>query len=129
MEFKIVKPTTVHPTTGYSHAVRMGGLIFVAGQVAKNEKDEVVGKGDVAAQAAQVYKNLQAVLEAAGSGMERVGKITVYTTSLDYRPAISAAREQAFRESGHFPASTFVVISSLAHPDFLVEIEAVAAAR
>jgi enamine deaminase RidA (YjgF/YER057c/UK114 family) len=129
MEFKVLTPTTVHATAGYSHAVRMGDLIFVAGQVAKNEKDEIVGKGDVGAQTAQVYRNLKAVLEAAGSGMDRVGKITVYTTSLDYRPAISAAREQAFRPVGHFPASTFVVISSLAHPDYLVEIEAVAAVR
>jgi 2-iminobutanoate/2-iminopropanoate deaminase len=129
VEFKVLAPSTVHPTAGYSHAVRMGDLVFVAGQVAKNDRDEIVGKGDVGAQTAQVYRNLKAVLEAAGSGMDRIGKITVYTTSLDYRAAIAAVREKVFREAGHFPASTFLVVSSLAHPDYLVEIEAVAAVR
>ncbi|MBI4588505.1 MAG: RidA family protein [Candidatus Rokubacteria bacterium] len=129
MEFKVLTPTTVHPPVGYSHAVRMGNLVFVAGQVAKNEKDELVGKGDAGAQTAQVYRNLKTVLEAAGSGMDRVGKINVYTTSLDYRRAINAVRDRVFGEVGHFPASTFAVISSLAHPDYLVEIEAVATVK
>jgi enamine deaminase RidA (YjgF/YER057c/UK114 family) len=107
----------------------MGQLVFVAGQVAKDRAGAIVGKDDVSAQAEQVYKNLKAVLEAAGSGLDLVGKITVYTTSLEYRPALAAVRDQVFKDIGHFPASTFVVISSLAEPDYLVEIEAVAMIR
>ena len=129
MDFEALNPTTVHPTAGYSHVVRMGDLLFVSGQVARNLKGEVVGKGDVRAQTEQVYANLKAVLEAAGSGLERIAKVTVFTTSLEHRPAINEVRNRVFGPMGHFPASTFVVISGLADPDFLVEIEAVALSR
>ncbi len=129
MDFAILNPNTVHPTTGYSHAARIGNLIFVSGQVSQDQRGEIVGKGDVRAQTEQVYENLRAVLEAAGSGLDLIGKTTVLTTSLDYRPLIAEIRNKVFEPIGHFPASTFMVVSSLAHPDWLVEIEAVAAIR
>lgn len=129
MEFKVFKPEGVHPTVGYSHAVRMGDLLFVAGQVAQNKQGEVVGKGDAGAQTEQIFANLKQVLEECGSGLELVGKITIYTTSLEYRPLIAAARNKYYDAIGHLPASTFVVISSLALPDYLVEIEAIAALK
>jgi enamine deaminase RidA (YjgF/YER057c/UK114 family) len=89
----------------------------------------VVGKGDVRAQAQQVFENLRAVLEAAGSGLDLVGKITVYTTDLGHKSAIAEARQRVWGADGHVPAATFVVISSLAEPELLLEIEAVAALR
>ena len=55
--------------------------------------------------------------------------MTVLTTSLDYLPAIREVRDRVFGPVGHVPASTLAVISSLAHPDYLVEIEVVAAPR
>lgn len=128
MELQIINnPPNVHPTTGYSHAVRMGDLLFVSGQVAQNRQGEIVGKGDARAQTEQIYRNLQAVLEAAGTGLDRVGKITVLTTSLDHLAAIREVRDRVFGPIGRVPASTLAVISSLAHPDYLVEIEAIAA--
>jgi enamine deaminase RidA (YjgF/YER057c/UK114 family) len=127
MDFKVFNPDVVHATGGnYSHAVRMGNLLFVAGQVAQNKAGEIVGKGDALAQTHQIFQNLKDVLEACGSSLELVGKITVFTTSLDYRPAIAEARNKAYEGIPHKPASTFLVISSLATPDYLVEIEAVA---
>lgn len=129
-EFTIThNPPNVHPTTGYSHAVRIGNQVLASGQVAQNEQGELVGQGDARAQTEQIYKNLKVVLEAAGSGLDLIAKITVYTTSLDYRDDIRAARNEVFGPIGHFPASTFVVISSLADPNYLVEIEAIAAVR
>ena len=130
MSIPVIQPNTVHDTTAfsYSHAVRMGDLIFVAGQVAHDVDGNLVGEGDVAAQTEQVFANLKAVLEAAGSGMDKVGKVTVLTTNLEYRPLIHAIRARAFEEAGHLPASTFAVVSSLADPKWLVEIEAVAVA-
>jgi enamine deaminase RidA (YjgF/YER057c/UK114 family) len=129
-EFKLThNPPGTHKTTGYSHAARIGDQLFLSGQVAQNENGEIVGKGDPRAQTEQIYKNMKAVLEACGSGLELVGKITVYTTKLEYRQAIRAARDEVFGPIGHFPASTFVVISSLAEPDYLVEIEAIAGLR
>ena len=129
MTVSILNPTTVHPTTGYSHAAQMGDLLFVSGQVSQDIDGNVVGKGDIRAQVEQVYANLQAVLEAAGSGLDLIGKTTVFTTSLDHRPVIAEVRNRLFEPLGHVPASTFVVVSSLANPDWLVEIEVVAGVR
>ena len=128
MSFQVIQPDTVHDTTAfaYSHAVRMGGVIFVAGQVPRTRNGDLVGKGDVRAQTEQVFENLKDVLEAAGSGLDKVGKVTVFTTSLEYRPIIHEIRLRIFQEVGHLPASTLAVVTSLADPDWLVEIEAVA---
>ena len=130
MSIRVIQPDTVHDTTAYaySHAVRMGDLIFVAGEVARDRNGDLVGKGDVRAQTEQVFENLKAVLEAAGSGLDKVGKVTVLTTSLEYRPVIHEIRTRVFQEAGHLPASTLAVVTSLADPDWLVEIEAVAMA-
>jgi reactive intermediate/imine deaminase len=129
MEFQTSNPSTVHPTTGYSHAVRMGDLVFVSGQVAMTPAGEMVGKGDIRAQTEQVFENLRAVLDAAGSGLDRVGKLTVLATRLEDRPIIGEIRNRLFAPFGYVPASTFAVVASLANPDWLVEIEAVAAVR
>lgn len=129
MDFTVINPTTVHPTTGYSHAVRMGDLVFVSGQVATTQAGELVGKGDIRAQTEQVFANLRAVLEAAGSGLDRVGKLTVLAMRLEDRPVIGEIRNRLFAPFGYVPASTFAVVASLANPDWLVEIEAVAAVR
>jgi enamine deaminase RidA (YjgF/YER057c/UK114 family) len=129
MDFEILNPDSVHATTGYSHAARIGGLLFVSGQVARDRSGEIVGKGDPKRQAEQVYENLKAVLEAEGSGLDLIGKMTVYATDLAFRPALTEVRKSVFESIGRFPASTFVVVSSLADPDFLVEIEVVAALR
>ncbi|MER3436941.1 MAG: enamine deaminase RidA [Chloroflexota bacterium] len=126
--FEVINPLAVHVTNGYSHAVRMGDLIFVSGQVALRPDGTLVGKDDARAQTEQVFANLQAVLEAAGSGLDRVGKITVFVTKLDYRQVVTEVRNRIFAPFGFVPASTLAVVSSLAHPDFLVEIEAIAAA-
>ena len=129
MSNEIITPATVHPTKGYSHAVKMGGLVFVSGQVAQDQAGEIVGKGDVRTQTEQVFANLRAVLEASGSGLDLIGKITVFTTKAEHRPAIAEVRQRVFEGIGRFPASTYLVVTALAVPDFLVEIEAVASVR
>jgi enamine deaminase RidA (YjgF/YER057c/UK114 family) len=126
MAKQIVNPASMSTPTGYSYAVKKSGTpVFIAGQVALDGAGKVVGEGDAAAQAEQVYQNLKTVVEACGGTLADIVKLNVYTTDLSYRPAIAAARQKHFSD-GQFPASTFVVISSLASPQFLVEIEAVA---
>lgn len=126
MAKQVVNPSSMSSPTGYSYAVKKGGApVFIAGQVALDGQGRLVGEGDVAAQVEQVYQNLRTVVEACGGTMDDIVKLTVYTTDLSYRPAIAAARQRHFND-GAYPASTFVVISSLAQPQFLVEIEAVA---
>ena len=114
---------------GYSHAARLGDLLFVSGQVSKNEHDETVYVGDAERQTEVVYENLKRVLEELGSGIDMIGKMTVFTTSLEHRPAINRVRERVFGPMGRYPASTFVVVSSLAVPEWLVEIEVIAVVR
>ena len=126
MPKQIVNPASMSTPTGYSYAVKKGGMpVFIAGQVANDGQGKVVGEGDAEAQVEQVYLNLRTVVEACGGTMDDIVKLTVYTTDLAHRPAIAAARQRHFKE-GQYPASTFVVISSLASPQYLVEIEAVA---
>ncbi len=124
MAHEVLKPNTVHSTTGYSHATRAGKTLYISGQVAQDKDGKLVGPGDIAAQAAQVFANVKSVVEAAGGTMQNIVKLNTYTTSLAYRPAIAEARAKYWQSD--WPASTFVVISSLATPDFLVEIEAIA---
>lgn len=121
----IVAPPFIHKTTGYSHAVRAGNTLYIAGQVALDADGNLVGEGDIEAQVAQVWQNLKAVLGHAGGTVEDIVKITVFVTDIASRPAIGAARDAVF-PNGRYPASTFLVVQSLARPELLVEIEAIA---
>ena len=124
MPREAIRPTTVHSVKAYSHAIKNGKIVHLAGQIALDPQGRLVGKGDIEAQAEQVFANIKAVVEAAGGTMQNIAKITTFTTNLAYRPKIADVRAKYFPADP--PASTFLVISSLAEPDFLVEIEAVA---
>lgn len=125
MTKRIVAPPFIHTTAGYSHAVQAGNTLYIAGQVAVDPDGNVVGAGDIRAQVNQVWQNLKSVLGYAGGSADDIVKITVFTTDIAYRPAIAAARDAVFTH-GRFPASTFLVVQSLARPELLVEIEAIA---
>ena len=126
MTKEIIRPNGMLNSPGYSHAVmKTGTPIFISGQVAQDTAGKIVGEGDIEAQVRQVFLNLRTVVNACGGSMEDIVKINVYVTDLSYRPAVAAARMTHFRP-GFMPASTFVVVSSLADPRFFVEIEAVA---
>ena len=111
--------------TMYSQAVKAGDTLYISGQVAFNVNDEIVGKGDITAQTKQVFENMKALLAAASMTFDNVVKINVYLTDLANRPAFHKVREQYFK-SNPLPTSTLVVVRSLAHPDLLVEVEAIA---
>ena len=115
----------MHKTTGYSHAAKVGGLVYVAGQIAQDVEGNLVGRGDIEAQAVQIFENLKAVLASAGSSLDQIVKLTTYTTNVVYRQKIAEVRARYFGD--YFPPNTFLVVSSLATPDYLLEIEAVAA--
>ncbi|MBX3024174.1 RidA family protein [bacterium] len=126
MTKQIVNPAGMAPPTGYSYAVKKGGTpVFISGQVALDGEGKLVGEGDPAAQTEQVFENLRTVVEACGGTMDDIVKITIFVTDPAYRPAVAAARQRHFAE-GHYPASTYLVVSALAVPQLLVEIEAVA---
>jgi 2-iminobutanoate/2-iminopropanoate deaminase len=109
-----------------SQAIRTGDLIFVSGQAAIGEDGELVGVGDFDAQAEQAFRNLQRVLEAAGSGLDRIVKVTIFLTDMANFPKIVALRGLWFSEP--YPADTIVEVGSLALPELEIEIEAIALA-
>lgn len=121
-----LEPQGVFPPTGqYSHAVRASGtLLFIAGQVAMNKEGRVVGAGDIAAQCDQVFQNLSAILSAAGATFANVVKMNTYIVDMRGADAVRSARASYMGDNR--PASTFVGVASLANPQYLVEIEAVA---
>ncbi|MDO8689091.1 MAG: RidA family protein [Dehalococcoidia bacterium] len=125
MQKEIIKTDQVAaPAGAYSHAVRAGNLLFLAGQVARDKEGRAVGLGDAAAQADQVMKNIGALLEAAGATFDNIVKLNVFLTDMRYSPAVGQVRRRYMREP--FPASTSVQVVALADPELLLEIEAIA---
>ena len=124
-----LNPAGLSTPTGYSHVVipQGGRPVFIAGQVANDKSGAVVGKGDFKAQTKQVFENLKTAVEAAGGSMADVAKITIYVTDLSQIAALREVRQQYF--TGNPPASTLVQVVSLARPEYLVEIEAIASVR
>jgi enamine deaminase RidA (YjgF/YER057c/UK114 family) len=116
---------------GYSHVVevRGGRIIFIAGQTALDRNGRVVGKGDFDRQAAQVFENLTIALQSAGCTAANLIKLTVLLRNMDDLPAYREARNRFFATvtPPAAPAVTLIEVSRLYGPDFLIEIEAIAA--
>jgi reactive intermediate/imine deaminase len=108
----------------YSQAVSSKGLLFIAGQVGLDKNGDLVGKGDIVAQSEQVMKNLEATLKAAGCTFSDVIRISIFLVNLEDRPKFHEVRKKYFKDN--LPASTLLVVNSLANKDYLVEVEAVA---
>jgi 2-iminobutanoate/2-iminopropanoate deaminase len=102
-------------------------LVWVAGQLAINERDELVGKDDVGAQTEECLSNIQRYLQRLGGSLADVVQVTVFVKDMTDLRAIHAARLRAF--SPPYPTSTLVAVGGLVHPDALIEINAVAALR
>lgn len=133
MEKKFLNPPTIATPRGYTHVVTVTGgkTVFISGQVAFNQKGELVGKGDLRAQTTQVYENLKNALAAAGATTSDVVKLNTYV--VDFKAADLAAirevRGQYFPNAEHMPASTLVGVQALAFEGLLIEVEAVAVVR
>lgn len=126
MPIERLNPSDVGPPTGYHHVVKAGNTVYIAGQVARGPDGSTVGKDDFAAQANQVFANLNACLRAAGATVDDLVKITVYMTRPADLEEYRNIRARHMANDATTPASTLVFISQLANPDFLIEIEAVA---
>ena len=111
----------------YSHVVTVNGpgrTIYVAGQLARDEGGNLVGKGDMRAQMEQTFKNLDLCLKAAGAGWADVVKTNTFVTDFDEFQKCADIRMRYFGVAT--PTSTTVGVTRLAGPDFMIEIEAVA---
>jgi enamine deaminase RidA (YjgF/YER057c/UK114 family) len=109
----------------YSHVVVVEGkrTIFISGQLARDRHGNAVGKGDMRTQLRQVGENIKAALEAAGATLDNLVKTTTYVTDIEEYFKHVDVRMGYFRA---LPTSTTVEVRRLAHPDFLVEVEAIA---
>ncbi|AWT46332.1 MULTISPECIES: RidA family protein [Streptomyces] len=123
---RITAPDGVAPAAQYSHVVLgTGRFVAVSGQIALDEDGKVVGEGDPAAQARQVFENLRRCLAAAGAGFDDVIKLTYFVTDVAHLPAIREARA-AYIPDDRLPASSAVQVAALVRPEFLLEVEAFA---
>ncbi|WP_028603108.1 RidA family protein [Ottowia thiooxydans] len=123
------QPASLAKPNGFSHTARAQGgtTIYVSGQVAYDNAGSVVGEGDLAAQTRQVYFNIQQALQAQGASTDDIVKTVLFVRDLDTEKArvIREVRASFLRPDGP-PASTMVGVSSLARPELLLEVEAIA---
>lgn len=123
-EIERINPQGMTQPTAYSHLVKYGDLMFIAGQVALDGEGNVIGDGDMIAQYRQALENMKTVLASEGADFSNVVKITIFTTDIDEFRKTGELRSEYFGNNA--PASTLVQIERLARPVFLVEIEAIA---
>lgn len=128
MMLECINPEDLPTPMTYTHVVVATGsrLVFVAGQEPKDEHGNLVGPGDLAVQARQVFVNVGRALAAARARPDQVTKITIFVA--DYRrehlPTIEEGRVALFGD--HKPADTLVGVQALSKPGFLIEVEAIA---
>ena len=124
---RFLSPDTLPPPFGYSQVVDVpaGRIVYVSGQVPLDTDGRLVGEGDLAAQARQVFENLTAALEAADATWGDVVKLNYFVRDVGEVAALRGIRDE-YVNTERPPASTLVEVSRLFRDDVLVEIEAVA---
>jgi enamine deaminase RidA (YjgF/YER057c/UK114 family) len=127
-----LNPAELGPPPGYSQVVevRAARMIFIAGQTALDREGNLVGKNDFSAQADQVFSNLNKALASVGCNASNLVKLTVFLRNMEHLPVYREARNRFFSTVTPVaaPAVTLVEVAKLYWPDFLIEIEAIAAA-
>ena len=123
MALERINPSNLAQPRGYTHVVKAWNTVYIAGQVGRRPDGTLAGS-DIGSQTDQVFQNLRAALASVGAGFENVTKITVFLTHREDIPGFRTARDK--HVTGEPPASTLVLISGLAEPEFRVEVEATA---
>jgi enamine deaminase RidA (YjgF/YER057c/UK114 family) len=124
-----LNPEGLPQNPAFTNVVVVSGpvrTIYIGGQDAVDATGQIVGAGDIGAQAAQVFANIQTALEAAGAGLEHVVKWTILIVQGQPLEPGYAAFQRVWGERPNPPAITAAYVSALARPEFLVEIDAIA---
>ena len=124
-----INPARLPAPNGYTHVAiaPVDRLIIVSGQVACAPDGSIVGKGDLAAQTRQVFENLAAALEAAGSSLAYAVKLNYFVRDLTGEAAATIRQVRTpYLDAGQPPTSTLVGVAALANPDLLLEVECLA---
>lgn len=120
----VAAPNLPAPVGPYSPAIVLDRLVFVSGQGAVDPATGRMVGPDVAAQTEQVFRNIQAILEAAGTDLSRVLRCGVFLVDMSDFPAMNAVYARVFGD--HRPARTTVQVAALPHPELRVEIDVIA---
>jgi 2-iminobutanoate/2-iminopropanoate deaminase len=112
------------PIAPYSRAIKAGGFVFVSGAAAIDPQTGRIPEGDFEEQTELTLQNLNAILEAAGSSLNKVVKVSVFLKSMDDYDAMNRGYEKWW--TGHFPARTTISPAGLPRPNLLVEMDAIA---
>jgi enamine deaminase RidA (YjgF/YER057c/UK114 family) len=126
---RYINPDSLNKNPAFTNVVVVEGnvkTVHIGGQDALNASGEIVGKGDIVAQIEQILASLRAALAAGGARSEHIIKWNIYVVEAQPLQAGFAAFQNTWPETPNPPAITMVFASSLAHPDFLVEMDAVA---
>lgn len=128
MTLECINPGDLPAPATYTHVTVATGtrLVFVAGQVAEDDQGNLVGPGDLAAQARQAFANLGRALAAGGAQPGQVAKITIFVARYrrEHLAAIEQGRAALFGD--HKPADTLVGVATLSRSDYLIEVDAIA---
>ena len=125
MSIERIQPAGIPPSALYSHVVRTGNLVFIAGQVGQDESGKIIGEGDFTAQATQTFENLKKALASVGMDLTNLVQIRNYVTDARFRDPLREINLKYLPTDQ--PASTLLVVQALARPELLIEIDAVAA--
>lgn len=109
----------------YSHAVKVGDLLFFSGQVAWDDQMRIVSAWDAPGQARQVWKNVRTIVENAGGKLTDVVSVTTYMDDVSLLEQFHSVRPEFFPD-GDFPATTDVIAAKPSLPGFLLEMQGVA---
>jgi enamine deaminase RidA (YjgF/YER057c/UK114 family) len=128
-QVQYINPETLNKNPAFTNVIVVTGpvkTVYVGGQDAVDASGTIVGKGGLKAQTEQVLKNLQLALAAGGAQFEHIVAWNLYLVQGQSLPAGFAAFQRVWGNRPHPPAITFMFVPALAHPDFLVEMNAIA---
>ncbi len=115
------------PSGHFSQAIAIpaqGRIVFISGMTSRRADGTIAGVGDIEAQTRQVCENIKAAVEAAGGTMDDICRVDVYVRNIEHFDKIHKVRREYFRAPA--PASTMVEVTKMVHPDYLIEINAIA---
>jgi enamine deaminase RidA (YjgF/YER057c/UK114 family) len=129
MKINYINPENLSKPRGYSHAIAVSGsrkTIYIGGQNAIDDNDNIVGKGDIKIQTEQILENIEKILDKAGAKLENVVKFNIHILQGQNPQEGFGVFQQKWGSNPNLPTVTVLFVTGLGNPDWLLEIDAVA---